>query len=151
MSNYASFTNFFNGLLEKFQEPEADIMIKEVAKIQEKYFLEQFNSQSFNGEAWEPLAESTLKDKARKGFGGKPSLVRTGDLKTALEEGLKKSIDTASMKNGIEITVDCDYAGYHNYGDGKIPKRRFIGPSYELNNILIDSVEEELQKILNKL
>lgn len=107
--------------------------------------VDNFASESAAGEAWEPLAESTLEDRARKGFPPGPILRRTGELKAAA------SAYRASDGESAEVGPDgCDYAKFHVSLEprSKIPLRDFLAmPDERLDEIEtailahLDSVE----------
>lgn len=86
-----------------------------------------FRSESSAGEAWAPLAPSTVEQRERKGFGGEhPILHRTGVLKgTASAHRLVEA-------DGAEVGPEgCDYAGAHlggadGFGGGRLPVRDFL-------------------------
>lgn len=67
------------------------------------------------GAAWEPLAESTI-ERRRKGS-SKP-LVDTGRLRS--------SIATKAGDRSILYGTNVSYAGPHQYGTKRIPRRRFM-------------------------
>lgn len=73
------------------------------------------------GRSWEPLKESTQKDRARQGYRPKrPILVRTGKLK----QGFKV---TKIGKKEAEIKNTVSYAKYHQLGTRHMSARRIIG------------------------
>lgn len=75
-------------------------------------------------ESWEPLADSTLADKERKGYifnsDGNP-LLRTGELQASI----------GSEVNGLEATIGStsQIMVYQEYGTIKMPPRAVIGPA----------------------
>lgn len=89
---------------------------------------DNFASESAAGEAWQELAESTIEDRARKGFPPGPILRRTGDLQRAASA--YRSSDKESAEVGPE---GVDYAKFHISLDPrtKIPLRDFLAQSDE--------------------
>ena len=84
---------------------------------------DNFSSESAAGEAWEPLAPSTIADRRRKGFADGPILHRTGALEKAA------SAHRQSDKDSAEVGPDgCDYAVFHASLEprSKIPLRDFL-------------------------
>lgn len=69
--------------------------------------------------AWAPLAESTLDDKERKGFGVPDPLLRTGDMRDSIEH-------VVGGRSGF-VGSDSDIAVYQEIGTAKIPPRSFLG------------------------
>jgi phage virion morphogenesis protein len=68
---------------------------------------------------WADIKESTKKQRVRKGFGTRPILVNTGDLKKSFRV---KQADSKSVIVGTDI----DYATYHQTGTSKMPKREMM-------------------------
>lgn len=87
-------------------------------------------SKSPLGEAWRPLAASTI-ERRRKGS-GKP-LIDTGLL--------RKSIATRGEKQGVVFGVSGsagEYAPFHQFGTRQIPRRAFL-PTDEQGRPVFDS------------
>jgi phage gpG-like protein len=106
------------------------------------------------GQAWKPLAESTLNSQVRKGRrrrqyqGGKP-LIRTLNM--------LRSLNSQVTESGLEVGFAAPYAKYHNgdtgiVGKGKVPQRRMLptDPSQGLpkawRNVLTSSIEGYLEE-----
>lgn len=64
-----------------------------------------FASESAAGDAWAPLTQSTIRDRARKGFGSGPILERTGSLKRA----------ATSAREITALTATVGFADGHKY------------------------------------
>lgn len=82
---------------------------------------EQFATEgSRGGEAWPPLAESTLRRKPP----GLPILVRTGALRASFAGGAEsvRKLGRRSMEIGTSVS----YAAFHQTGAGPTPRRRPI-------------------------
>lgn len=72
------------------------------------------------GGAWAPLAESTRRDRERKGYNGaRPILERTGKLR----KGFKVKV----VKEKLSATNTVSYAKYHQFGTSKMPARKILG------------------------
>lgn len=75
---------------------------------------------------WAGLAPSTIKDRARHGYGPTPILVRSGLLKNSLTvPGAPKQIfrvGPRSLKFGTRVK----YYPYHQYGTDTIPQRIMV-------------------------
>lgn len=84
---------------------------------------------------WLPLAESTLRRKAAEGYGDAPKLVRTREMREAIQiiRGRADGGVFANTGAGLRIGItDPDIAKYgtiHNNGSpsGRTPQRRFLG------------------------
>lgn len=71
-----------------------------------------------NQEMWAPLAESTIADKARRGYATPKPLLRTGEMKDSIQYTAK----------GLEGCVgsDLDRAYYQEMGTAHMPPRSFL-------------------------
>jgi len=76
----------------------------------------QFRTEGGLSGGWVSLELSTLKDKARRGYGGKPILERTG--------ALKKSFYGQVSKSRAEVTSDSPYFGFHQSRQARTKLRR---------------------------
>ena len=87
-------------------EPAADALVKLV----DDSFL---NAQTPWGDAWKPLAESTIR--------------RKGSSRPLVDSGvLKNSITAKAEKLRILLGTNVPYAGFHQFGTPNIPKREFL-------------------------
>ncbi len=99
--------------------PLWDRFKSEMTKIEE----ERFSSEGY-GE-WDELADSTLRDRARKGFGPGPILQRTRNLMDSLVDPGRAAQTTArSMSWGSDV----DYARFHQEGGSisGLPPQRIV-------------------------
>lgn len=97
--------------------------MRRAADIAAKAIDANFDAEASGGDAWEPLAEATLKDRARKGFPPGPILQREGAMRR--DASAFREID----KDGMAVGPDSvDYAKYHVSEEPrtKIPKRDFL-------------------------
>jgi phage gpG-like protein len=86
---------------------------EEMTEIEDERFASEGHGR------WAPLAESTLRDRARRGFGPGPILQRTGNLRESLVDPARAAKTTPrTMTWGSDV----DYARYHQEG-GSIPGR----------------------------
>ena len=69
--------------------------------------------------AWSPLAESTVEDRANKGFSADEPLLRTGELRDSIEHKV--------IGHEGHIGSDSDIAVYQELGTDRIPARSFLG------------------------
>lgn len=73
-----------------------------------------------DGKFWEPLAASTLRRKAQKGYSGKQILEETGYLFNSLRV-------ERSGTDSYDIVFGPEYGKFHNTGTARMPKRSFLG------------------------
>lgn len=96
------------------------------------------------GNRWFPLAVSTNTWKQNHGYGDKPTLQQTGNLRRAIQvvqsswsptmaktstgAGFRIGINPGiSYKRGKRTYRAAEYGALHNYGRGRIIERRFLG------------------------
>ncbi len=100
-------------------------------------------AKSFIGEeqeGWDPLAASTIADKARQGYAVPAPLLRTGSLRDSLEAVAE------SVGDGVhgEIGTQNETAHFHEFGSSREPPRPFLGPAMMLTEPAIAKALEEL-------
>jgi hypothetical protein len=122
---------------------QKDKMAEELIYASKDYFVKSFESQSWDGNRWVDLKETTKKQKANEVGFVYPILFREGDLK----EALHKSV-TGKTFNDCELTVQDENASYHNNGEGRQPKRQFVGQTNDLSRIQVDIIEKNINKVL---
>ncbi len=92
-------------------------------------------------EKWKPLAPSTLRQKAKRGY--RKILVSTGEL--------RNSIEARPEGNSIVISSNKEYAAIHNFG-GKAGKNRSVTiPARPFLVIQKETLEEVLELITDNL
>lgn len=139
----------FDKVIDKLENKKNDLASKLIT-TSHKYFVKQFKAEQFgDGYDWTPLKESTIKLKQHlKAIGeikrADKMLVRKGDLFNALKNAkLNKSWNDCSLR------VDCNYASYHNDGDGQ-ETRQFVGNNDELNRIQLDIINKWIKNAFPK-
>lgn len=102
---------------------------------------------------WSPLASSTVKEKARAGYGDKPILVRSGALKKSMtRKGAKGNISKYGH-NFAFFGSSIDYGVYHDNLDEtrtKIPLRNFSQPSESTYGSWINTMVSDLNSQLRR-
>jgi hypothetical protein len=100
---------------------------------------------------WPQLAESTQQDRERKGYEANEPLLRTGELRDAIEH----QVDQHEMSVEIGVPAGEPHSGtgatvgeigmYQEFGTATIPPRPFLGPSlfYLLGNGAIQEVVKQ--------
>lgn len=102
-------------VLERFRQMERDVFDTEGAAY---------------GPRWDPLAESTLRERARLGFPPGPILDRTHRLRKSVAAGRKTADSIVEVSPfGLTFGTSVEYADYHQQSDGfglTMPLRQFI-------------------------
>jgi|ERR1035437_8679548 phage gpG-like protein len=98
------------------------------------HFVDNFAKQGFDGNKWE--RRKSEKDS------GRAILVKTGDLRNSIQVGM---IDSTS----VTIKSDVPYASYINDGTDKMPARKILGESKELDRIIVKEVEKKINSIFS--
>lgn len=103
---------------------------------------DNFTTETAAGEPWEPLAESTIEDRRRKGYGAGPTLQRDGALRKAASAFRASDQESAGVgPDGI------DYAVFHVSEEprSKIPLRDFLAMSderiQEIDSVIVAHLE----------
>lgn len=81
---------------------------------------------------WAPLAESTVAERRRLGYGAAhPILQRTGALyESVVVEGAPDNVFQVKP-NGLQLGSTLYYAAFHEYGTVRMPRRAVVGLSAE--------------------
>ncbi len=98
-------------------------------------------------ERWAPLAEETVEDRRKKGFGPEhPILQRTGTLAASVQE--------TSSHNEALVHTNLRYAAIHQFGGDagrnkkvKIPARPFMELTQEEEDEIADIIKEALREL----
>lgn len=125
------------------------------------------------GSRWPPLAESTLKDKARKGYGAMPMLWRTGALASSLsEKGAQGNIFRAGA-DYVVVGSSLFYAPFHQYGSRRrklrttvtkvrggyklgaesmatLPRRQIVGISWARRSLIVRRLNAYVQQMARR-
>jgi phage gpG-like protein len=118
-------------------------VIERLAKMYYQQVTTSFATESQppvnGGRKWPILAEATVNDREKLGFGGNgPILQRTYFLYEEATKGFEEVSAGASMNTFAEINIEAvsehsgvNYAAVHMYGssDGKVPARKFLPDS----------------------
>lgn len=112
-------------------------------------FVLQFDTEGgvFGGGHWDALADATVLDRARKGYGGEgPMEVRTGRLKAAVtQQGAPGNVFEVTPST-LTVGVDDDIAGWQHFGTSRgIPPRALVGLSFSRQSQLVDQLNQFVQ------
>jgi phage gpG-like protein len=122
----------FKGIEKKARTTLENAMV-EIGNSAKSFFVENFRKQGFddkNVERWQPRKKADKR-------AGRAILVKTGDLRRSI---IRNPANRAALS--IKISTDLVYAARHNNGLKGMPKRQFMGDSYNLN--------ERIKKIIVK-
>jgi len=130
--------------------------IVEAGNTAKNFFVESFRKQGWDDRSvtrWQPRKRTTYRTKKGKIVDDttRAILVKSGDLRRSI---IRHNANRAAMS--IRITSDLPYSKIHNEGgDGKawgkyrfkMPQRKFMGESFNLN----EKVKQVIIKRLNKV
>jgi phage gpG-like protein len=127
--------------------------VVEIGNTAKNFFVENFRKQGFDDKSvqkWKPRKRTTYKTKSGKVVDDttRAILVKTGDLRRSIIR-----VPNRSALN-VKIQTDLIYAKVHNDGlragrgkGFKMPKRQFMGDSYNLNEQVKKVIVKRLDKI----
>jgi phage gpG-like protein len=129
--------------------------VVEIGNTAKNFFVENFRKQGFDDktvEKWEARKKKTYRTKSGKVVDDttRAILVKTGDLRRSIIR-----VPNRSALN-VKIQTDLPYAKVHNEGlmgkafgkhPFKMPKRQFIGDSYNLNEKVKAVIVKRLDKV----
>jgi phage gpG-like protein len=121
--------------------------IVDVGNTAKVFFVQSFRKQGWDDKAvekWKPRKKKTYKTKSGKTVDDttRATLVKTGDLRRSI---IRDPANRAALS--IKIHSDLDYAARHNNGLKGMPKRQFMGDSYNLNEQVKKVIVKRLDKI----
>jgi phage gpG-like protein len=122
----------FKGIEKKARTTLENAMV-EIGNSAKSFFVENFRKQGFDNksvERWQPRKKADKR-------AGRAILVKTGDLRRSI---IRNPANRAALS--VKISTDLVYAARHNDGLKGMPKRQFMGDSYNLN--------ERIKKIIVK-
>lgn len=133
-----------------FQEILADF--KPVFEAEQPLYF-QMVKQQFDSEGgsspWEPLAESTVKEKQRLGFGGMPILQRTKRLYDSFTV-LGGPLNVAEISTTEAIWgSDLYYAAYHQRGNDRMPARLEIEMTPSWQDLFVETAKVTMEARLS--
>ena len=126
----------FKGIEKKARTTLENAMV-EIGNAAKSFFVENFRKQGFddkNVEKWKPRKKADKR-------AGRAILVKTGDLRRSI---IRNPANRAALS--IKISTDLVYAARHNNGLKGMPKRQFMGDSYNLNERIKKIIVKRLDK-----
>lgn len=113
-----------------------------IGALAKSHYLKSFREEGFTDTTLSPWAgrkrgnRSDRNNKARRGL-----LVDKGHLRRSIRV-------VRATWNRIEVgSTGIKYARFHNRGDGKLPKRQFVGRSAVLNNKIRNRIRRDTKNI----
>lgn len=135
------------------QKANVPALTAEIGELLTQRTLRRFDRQVDPDEKkWPPMSEAGISSKRRAGFGGKPTLRRTGKLRNAIKMvrgGVASTFTNtgAGVRIGIDDPKIAEYAAVHNRGKGRMPLRRFLG----IGSLDIKAVDSLLRRKAKEL
>jgi phage gpG-like protein len=132
---------------EKKARKAMEAAIVDVGNTAKVFFVDSFRKQGWddkNVQKWKPRKRTTYKTKGGKTVDDttRAILVKTGDLRRSI---IRNPANRASLT--IKISTDLVYAARHNNGLKNMPKRQFMGDSYNLNEKVKAVIVKRLDNI----
>ena len=126
----------FKGIEKKARTTLENAMV-EIGNSAKSFFVENFRKQGFDNksvERWQPRKKADKR-------AGRAILVKTGDLRRSI---IRNPANRAALS--VKISTDLVYAARHNNGLKGMPKRQFMGDSYNLNERIKKIIVKRLDK-----
>ena len=112
--------------------------IVDVGNTAKVFFVESFRKQGWDDKSVKRWKPRKVADKRA----GRAILVKTGDLRRSI---ICNPANRAALS--IKISTDLVYAARHNNGLKNMPKRQFMGDSYNLNEKVKAVIVKRLDKV----
>ena len=112
--------------------------IVDVGNTAKVFFVESFRKQGWDDKSVQKWKPRKVADKRA----GRAILVKTGDLRRSI---IRNPANRAALT--IKISTDLVYAARHNNGLKNMPKRQFMGDSYNLNEKVKAVIVKRLDKV----
>ena len=112
--------------------------IVDVGNTAKVFFVESFRKQGWDDKSVQKWKPRKVADKRA----GRAILVKTGDLRRSI---IRNPANREALS--IKISTDLVYAARHNNGLKNMPKRQFMGDSYNLNEKVKAVIVKRLDKV----
>jgi len=118
---------------------------KQVGNIAKNHFLQSFKDEGFTDKSLSKWKKRSTKNRSdRRNSNRRNLLVNRGHLRRSIKVG------KASF-NRIEVgSYGVKYAPYHNRGEGRQPKRQFVGKSHVMNQKIRKRVRKDVKNVFRK-
>jgi phage gpG-like protein len=144
----------FDKVMQRFEFAKIDVPVR-IANVARNYFVNSFTVGGFDGKKWKEVQRRIPGTKAYKYPKNSQLSRRTNPILVGTYKGrsggnLRRQVNNSIRRADffeIRLGVSAPYAQYHNEGTDKIPQRKFMGESRELNA----TVKKNLQTLLKKV
>lgn len=152
MATYNRFE--FDKVMARFNDATHTVPVL-LANKSRNYFVNTFTVGGFDGQKWKEVQRRTPGTKAYKYPKNSQLSRRTNPILVGTYKGrsggnLRRQVNNSIRRADfyeIRLGVSAPYAQYHNEGTDKIPQRKFMGSSKELNSQIRIKIREEFKKI----
>ncbi|HLZ20725.1 MAG TPA: phage virion morphogenesis protein [Ktedonobacterales bacterium] len=97
-------------------------------------------------DGWAALADATVLDRTRRGFGGEhPILVRAGDLQASVTARGAPGNVFDVRADSLSVGSEDARAGYHQWGTSRMPARPIVGISWARRSGIVDRLNTYIQ------
>jgi hypothetical protein len=123
----------------KSEKKRLPIAIGALAKA---HYLKSFREEGFTDNVYSPWKGRSTKNKSdRRNKARRGLLVDRGHLRRSIRV-------VRATWNKVEVgSTGIKYAKFNNRGEGRQPKRQFVGSSRELNRIILTRIRRETKNI----
>ena len=114
-----------------------------VGNIAKNHYLKAFRDEGFTDARLDPWQKRKTRNRSdRRTSRRRAILVDTGALRRSIRVG-------SARRDRIEVgSYGIPYASFHNQEGGKMPQRRFVGPSKVMNRQIRLKIRNEIKDIL---
>jgi phage gpG-like protein len=120
------------------------------ANIAVERFKENFETESFFGDKWQEVQRRISGTTTYKAVHKKHPKDTERKILTGRTGNLRRSVDKRIEGDTAIVYSDTVYGKYHNDGEGKLPRRQFIGSNSGMEQEIKEKLEQELDRIFRK-
>jgi phage gpG-like protein len=143
-------TLHLNNISTALQQAIGNDLLETAGNIATKAFKKNFQDEGFFGEKWQEVDRRKVGTKTYNAVKNKHPDDTKRKILTGRTGNLGRSIDYDVVPGAAVVYSDTEYGNYHNAGDGKIPKRQFMGSHPTLEKEIKEAIKERIDKIFNK-
>lgn len=116
---------------------------RRVGNVAKNHYLKAFRDQGFTDDTLDPWTARKTKNRSdRRNKRRRAILVDKGHLRRSIRVG-------RATWNRIEVgSYGVKYARFHNRGEGKLPRRQFVGASRVMNAQIRRLIQGEIKRAL---
>jgi len=120
------------------------------ANVAVEKFKENFENEGFFGERWQEVQRRIPGTTTYKAVATRHPSDTERKILTGRTANLRNSINYRTEPGAATVYSDTPYGKYHNEGEGKLPKRQFIGDHPELEKAIGEELEREFTKVMKQ-